>query len=504
MNIPPSNRSEQSPEANTKSILEWLALAHSSQEVCDPEQLFRQLLLLRETPMSAKQSVKLLDLLYFQAERLVAAERPALRDVSLPISRRLRQRVRSILKTLEILAQDYLKTVSGLLDPRGGSPMRAPEITLKRILRCLTSLQHVSNLIAAPNPPGLWQQIHAAFAIARRLGITEISGPGNEATILRIYSRALLTAVAQPASFSAEEQELIAYCVERIGPQLLLTATPPADYQGAFWIDLDKDIPAHPLGRRPTSQDNGILFFSCADIAEQVGTLLGQLNRGVAAVSLGLPSFADTRAGKGVLRRLISLWGNPGKRKFPRRRQSYRTQLCVGFGNIWRLLDDPTGENELSEWMVINESPDGYAVMHMSGHTHRLRVGDIIAIRPTGEHAENKPVWHICIVRWALSENPEHMELGLQSLASHAIAAYVVRPETCDPRKLPALILPEAPPMRPQQALVVQTGSLGDEAGRLVVLVDKENLGIREIQAGNVTEQTGRIEVFSVETAESD
>ena len=504
MNSLPPNRSEQVSEANTKSILEWLALAHSSQEACDPEQLFRQLLLLRETPMSAAQSAKLLDLLYFQAERLVAMERPALRETALPISRRIRQRVRNILKVLEILAQEYTRTVSGLFSPGGNAPTRAPATTLRRILRCLNAQLHLGNLIAAPNPLGIWQQIHTTFASARSLGVTEAAGPGNEATILRIYSQALLAAIAQPASFSAEELELIMHCIERFGLQISLQATPPADSAGVFWLDLEKDVPAHALNRRLAPNESGILYFSCTNIAGQIEAILEQLNRGVAAASLGLPKLAETRSGKAVLRRLVKLWGNPGKRKFPRRRQAYRTHLCAGFGNIWRLLDDPTGENELSEWMVINESPDGYAVMHMSGHTHHLRVGDIIATRPIGEYAENKPVWHICIVRWALSENPEHLELGLQLLASHAVAAHCLRSNVRDPRKLPALILPQAPPMRPQQALVVQTGALGEDAGRLVVMVERGNLEVREMQAGQIAEETGRIEVFSVETAESD
>ena len=55
----------------------------------------------------------------------------------------------------------------------------------------------------------------------------------------------------------------------------------------------------------------------------------------------GLPGFAASPGGHGVLRRLATLWGHPAKRKFPRRRQSYRADLCSGLDRLWQLLRHP-------------------------------------------------------------------------------------------------------------------------------------------------------------------
>ena len=63
-----------SPEANIKSILEWLALAHGRTGAEDADQLHHQLLLLRETPAPNTQRLKILDLLFSQAERIAKAE----------------------------------------------------------------------------------------------------------------------------------------------------------------------------------------------------------------------------------------------------------------------------------------------------------------------------------------------------------------------------------------------------------------------------------------------
>jgi len=500
----PEHSSQQSIEANIKSILEWLALAHGRQEADDPDQLYRQLLLLRETPVTPAQNAKLLDLLYRQAEHILEAESPTLNGVSLPVSRRLRQRVRLILKLLETLTQDYFNTLSELFDPEGAAVTRAPQTTLRRIMHCIAWQIRIYHLVASPTAIGLWQQLHAAFGTSRRLGIADIPGPRGEASIQQIYTSTLLAAIAQPASFSGEELELVNEYIERTGITPNLGTTPPADSSSIFWIDLDKDSPAHALTRRIPAADTQALYFSGDAIARKVHSDLALLNKHISASSIGLPALADSRAGQSVLRRLEKLWGHPTKRRFTRRRQSYRTRVCAGFNNLWRLLKSPGSDVELSEWMVINESPDGYALMHMAGPTHRLRVGDIAAIQPTGEHAETAPVWHICIVRWALSENPEHIELGLQLLASHATSAQISLPGLRSEKNVFALILPEMPPLRPSQAVIVQTGTIKDLTRKMIVLVEKENLEIREVRATQLHEQTSRVEVFSVSPDETE
>ena len=112
MIAPPDNLSPSSPESNVKSILEWLALAHGRTGSDDADQLHRQLMLLREAPIPNAQRLKLLDLLFGQAERVANGELPRLREVSLPISRKQRQRVRILLDVLETLTQDYFNTLS--------------------------------------------------------------------------------------------------------------------------------------------------------------------------------------------------------------------------------------------------------------------------------------------------------------------------------------------------------------------------------------------------------
>ena len=148
------------PEANIKTILEWLALAHGRSGAEDADQLYHQLRLLREAPIPNAQRLKLLDLLYAQAERIANAELPRLYEVSLPISRKLRQRVRILLDLLETLTQDYFNTLADLYDPEGPSSPHSPHTSLRRAINAIAWQVRIMHLIAAPTAIGLWQQPH--------------------------------------------------------------------------------------------------------------------------------------------------------------------------------------------------------------------------------------------------------------------------------------------------------------------------------------------------------
>ena len=267
-------------EANIKSILEWLALAHGHHGAEYIDQLLRQLLLLRETPAPNAQRAKVLDLLYAQAERIVCAELPPLHDAPLPISRKLRRRVRLILELLEMLTQDYFNTLSELFDPLTTTPSRSPLTSLRRVMHCIAWQIKVNYLVAAPSCLGLWQQLHAAYGTARRLGLNHKTEGADGLSIERIYMAILLAAIAQPASFSSREQEFITRYVERRPALPELCESPPDDCDSVFWIDLDKDIPAHALIRRSPGADTQVLYFSCQEIARKTLDLRSELIKG--------------------------------------------------------------------------------------------------------------------------------------------------------------------------------------------------------------------------------
>lgn len=498
MITPPVSSSPPAPETIIQNLLDWLALAHDHTGAENANELYEKTLLLRQAPIPTAQRIKLLDLLYNQTECVVNAELETLSEISLPASRKLRQRMKLVLDLLATLTQDYFNTLAELFDPECKNTLRSPQLSLRRAMAAIAWQIRINHLLASPPSLGLWQQLHSAFRNARRLGLERIPGPRNGASIQRIYTDILLAAIAQPASFSSAELEFINNYIEQNPQEIGLEKTPALNKKGLFWIDPGKDFPAHALIRRIPANDIDILYFSCDALAQGAANHIAQLKQGIPASSLGLPAFAETHAGQGVLQRLNALWGHPGKRKFPRRRQSYRAHLCVGLGKLWQLIKSPTEASEASEWMVTNESPDGYALMHISGDTNGLHVGDIVALQPLGEHLETPGTWHVCLIRWAISENPEHIELGLELLSPRAIAAEIAHPSTLSAGKIAALILPETPPLRRFESLVIPSGTLKENTRKIILIVEDKNLEIREICVTHLVEQTSTIEIFNV------
>lgn len=489
----------QSTDTPIKGVMEWLALAYGRTGLDDVAELHDQFTALRDTTIPSGQRIKVLDLLFKHLERVVLAEKLNLQQAGLPISRQLRLDVITLQELLETAIREYFHTLADVLDPPAKPSAKTRQKLLHLLLRCIGWHIRISHLAGAPVTPGIWQKLHATYRTARRLGVAELPLPGGKASIQQAYIHILLVAIAQPASFCPSEIQFIADYIAATVTSLDILEIPPLDRDGIFWIDLEQDYPAQALRRRQPSGDVLALYFACDLVARDTCGRLAALAEGAKAINLGLPAYADTPAGRGVLRRLGQLWGQPAKRQHPRRRQSYRINLCAGLEELWQLIRVPETQNQRSEWMVVNEGPDGYALMHMSGQTTNLRVGDVVALQPIHEKSDSPPSWNVGIVRWALSENPEHIEIGVEQLSAQAIAAEVVPVPVSAAGKLTALILPAVPPAREKQALITATGQLAEKEGRLLVLIEQGNFGIHELRPVALTEQTARIEVFTVE-----
>ena len=479
------------PPAGTQSLFNWLDSPLPAKPADELAQLHRQLGVWRASPLGGEQKALTLGRIYARGMSTVSSILAALSDVVLPIPipRRTRQLIRSLQLLLRTLADDLQATVDA--QPLG----MPPELARWQILHALGQHLLVSSLVASPPAVGIWRQMHQTYEAVRRLGLTGAESPGGRATLQDVYYAAVLLGCAQPASFTSNEINFIAAYLARFaaGVEADLRAPPSPT---AFWIDPTRDAAAYACARNTPPPDTAVHYFSGARLAEQLRQQLAELESGAPAKTIGLPDFADTPAGRGVLRRLINYWGDPGKRRFPRRRQNYRALLCCGLANLWQLFQH--GEESLpatSNWMIINESPDGYAFMHVSGKTGELSIGDVAAIR-----TESGKAWQICIVRWALSENQEHLELGLQILATRAVPALLAQPgERHDHALQAVLILPEIRALRAGEMLLAPTATLSRLPSSLVLVVEQQNVAVREVRATRVTEQNSRIAIFSIE-----
>lgn len=478
-----------------QAIHEWLAAPQPAQAAEQLAPLHVHLAALRELRIDAAQHETLLELLGERIRHVVERLMPDLVGVTLPLSRRTRHTVRSLQGILLTFAEEHLRLLGA--PPSAGRNL-SPERIAWRALDALGKHLQIGNYVAAPYAPGIWKLVHRIYRSADADGHAEAHLPEAGGTIADTYLQICLLACAQPASFTSREIALVAEYIRRFSSRAaFLSSNDAKDAEGMFWIDPDRDAPPVSASRRPAP--DGAIRFACERLAQLAEEQVEALGAGASITDLDLPEAALSPAGHGVLRRLAHHWGHPGKRRFPRRRQNYPAQLCIGLSALNRLFGKNAADGETTDWLVTNESPDGYALMHSAGKTGRLAAGEIVAVR-TEYHAD----WQTCIVRWVLSENPEHLELGLQILSRSALPATVVVPgEREGGERRRALFLPALPPIRTHETLAVPVGTTQAGERQMVLLVERDNLEIRRIRPTHVEEQTASIEVIAFETEDA-
>lgn len=489
--------------AALRVIADWLSLRQPAQPREELDALRGHLLALRAIAATAEERSSLLERLCDRALPLISALTPTLLEHELPLPRATQRNLRAMQELLWLLAEDLPAACAlGNANDAGAGEVATLHPgcagALWRSVDALSRHLLLSHLTASPPGNGVWLALHQRHAQALRLGLAEYTPAAATRSLRQTYQAALLIACAHPAALTAREIAFVAAFAERFAGQIDAPSPQAPDGVASFWFDPLRDQPPAPLARRAPPPDSGALFFSCAAVASIV-------ERHLAAASETpgdglLPLAGSSPDPRGTLRHLAVCWGSPRKRRFQRRRQSRRAELCAGLGAVIGVLngDDSAAR---SEWMIINESPDGFAVMHLEGDSGALTVGEVVAIRCTGD-AENEQHahWQIALVRWAMSANPEHLELGLQIIAPQALPAELARPAV--QRKQPALLLPAAPPLYARAQLLVAAASLPDFAEKLIVLIDGPRVDLRELQIVQIEEQTPSLALFAVQADE--
>lgn len=488
--IPPDITEAVPAEASALStVQEWLSTPPAEAPGDELILLHDHLSTLRNSSATDLERAELLDQLYTRGGTVVEQLIATLQDVALPVPRATRDLVHSLQGLLETLIDDRMVVTDTLVESERN-------LSAWRNIKSLAQHLLIGDLVAAPAGTGIWGQLHHTYAKASNANFADYTPVSEANSLQHIYLSALLMGCAQPDSFTSREIAFIASYLRLFAHRVDAPVEHPSESASAFWVDLKRDSPAFPCARKTAPPETSIRYFSCEPIAELLNSQLDALNAGHTPSQAELPDFAGTPAGRGVLNRLAVYWGTPGKRKFPHRRRNHRAEVCTGLDKVWALFHhETTTPPDVSSWMITNQSPDGYAIMHLGGTTGKLAVGDVTAIR-----SESEAAWQICLVRWALSENQEHLEMGLQILAPRAIpTTLTLRSPLTGLAQLPVLLLPEALPLRSGESLVVPSGALDGADRKLVLMMDQDNISVREVCATRIEEQTSSVEVFVIE-----
>ncbi|WP_269533701.1 hypothetical protein [Chitinimonas sp. BJYL2] len=366
-----------------------------------------------------------------------------------------------------------------------------------------------------PVPPGVWYEIHALFRYVIQHKLIDLPESADHPikTIGGMYKQMLLLALVDPYRFHPLEHEKIQDLIKSYGAmasfQPMSTTPSPA---GCFLIRLESDMAPEFVGQRPLEVDrsNAILL----DTVE----MARQLHKAMASVEQKLPTVNDRAKAQtwiDLLRRVSRQWSIPPKRTFPRIRANAKVEMTGGmrmtafYLNGSQPLLQPVvlgDEIEITEsgpqsvagtvygapdaWMVINESPGGYALRLQPLPQHGgYRVGDIVGLR-----AHPGEAWLVGCIRWLQAmEDADTVEVGVQILAPGGEPG-MLRPTIAHAGATfqPCLILPEVAPLKQPPLIVAARGSFGPMRELLIYTESGE----RTVRAMRLHEQAVGFESF--------
>lgn len=459
----------------------WPDCAPASLAAADLPDLRAKLRQLSESPPDDPTYARLLGVLDRQVHDRLLRLRPFLRRAALPLSREAQSSSVEMSDALGQLAECHLQALRVL--PALDTARDGLLAVYRRFEVCV--------LANATVPPKLWlraSEMH--FALTRCAeGNAEVPGPAHDGHF--IYSRLLALGCVSPENLSAQEiGDTIDWLDGAEIPVVLHDDRPREADESWFWVELKQDRGPQQIARHPPPSRPGVMVFSLAPLASHALANATQLAPQPEEAVSGDGEAASLAA---LLRRIAYQFSGSHKRKLNRRANSYRVKVCTGLPNICRLIDPTSVEPpELSDWMVLNESAGGFAIKHASGFIEGIVSGGVIALR-----AEADQSWTICLVRWSRSDNPEHVELGLQILSNGAQAVDIAfRDGTLNPVRAVrhALLLPALPALRPKFAILAPAGSY--TARRFVLVAQTSHVYITQGRLISLDLRTATVELF--------
>ncbi len=475
-------------------VLDWLA----SPLIDDPDlelaSLVRNLDELGSSESNRGQLKRCLEPLYARSMAISRLFRGRLAMAALPLTIGMHRSATRLLAALGKVAAAHEEVLSETHNRLARSLRRNPSIVSARAIELLAEQFTIAHLAGSSAPFEFWLRAHAVFNAADPLA----GDKGDEAveSILAAYKYLLALSAAHPAGLTGREITWLAdYLAANVRATSIRHSPPGEDELGWFWVDPDQDTPPISIHRRPPPPVEGLLYFSGEELARRATCLIDQLEGDT-------PPSPDTHPGMErhevatLLRRVREYWACPPHREHSRRRNQYAVQVCCGLDNIWKMLREPGSARQSahsSEWMVVNESPTGYAIMQVTAAAATLTAGIAIALRRDDEEP-----WTLCVVRWIRSETPEQVELGLQVIANSAKPVTVGFRNANRPRAMsPALVLPPIQAAGRQQAILAPAGTYC--ARRFMLVSDTNRLYVAQGRLLSLDMQTAAVELFQYE-----
>ncbi|MDD3354277.1 hypothetical protein [Zoogloea sp.] len=486
-----------SPPDRTSAALDWLSTEPSGDADLELASLVRFVDELHRPEDGGRSLQQCLELLHRRSLAISGLFRLRLAEATLPLSIGLHRAATRLQEVLGRVASAHGDAITETQFKAGQSLTRNPGTLATRALELLGEQLTISHLAGNSAPFEFWSRAHSTFINSQISGTIDSQPAYPPEGALKAYKYMMAMATCQPEGLTGREILWLGQFLERFCDMTSLSPAAPQDENelGWFWIDSDQDTPPISVNRRPPPHVDGLIYFSAAELARQATRWIETLEEQLPppeplTAPLGLPEAAT------LLRRVREYWATPPQREHSRRRNQYTVKVCCGLDDIWLMLreQDSEARNTLcTEWLVVNESPTGYAIMQVTGSASALSAGMALALR----RSEHEP-WTLCVVRWIRTETPEQIELGLQVIANSAKPVMVGFRSTTQTRPMrPALVLPPIQALGRQQSILAPAGTYS--ARRFMLVSDSNRLYIAQGRLLSLDMQTSAVELFQYE-----
>jgi hypothetical protein len=489
-------------------ILDWLEADPDDDPVADLSALRENFGRLSAPPIpesAFRRGIEQFDLRVFDVcDRF----KPRLLNAALPLSRELHGASVDLVGALLDIAGGYLSLIGKLRERWTLGARSDPGVFAAHASRLVHEAYLLASMSGATPPAGLWLRAYKVILADGRLeGGADVAPDTPAAETAFHLKRLCALAVLQPESLTPREVVWAHDFLEGVAAAAGLSRDPAQPDSSAFWMDPAQDSPPVATVRREAPGREGILHFSSLGLARRTGEYIDWLKTRISEAEVvglerdtdllepdlsGLPVGLTPVESLALLRRMRDRWAMPPSREQPRRHHQCTVQVCVGLKSIWEMSRRGPAAVSLAEWIVYNESPGGFAVMCVSGEIGALSAGMALALR-----RDIGQPWSICIVRWIRSENPDQVELGLQ-LVSQSFTPVSIGFRGSDVRlTAPALILPPAPALRRNQAMLAPAGTY--RSRRFILVHDGGRVYVAQGRVLSLDIQTASVELFQFE-----
>ncbi|MDO8786682.1 MAG: hypothetical protein Q7J42_01225 [Sulfuritalea sp.] len=486
------------PPIPLKQALDWLAEPLQDDPLLDLMPLRKHIAAIGSLGLPILHRLKIDELLQQRAGRIDDALTPKLLDIKLPLPIHLGTVAHDLIGLRAELCETWLK-MAGQANPQELARIHrsTAQICLQGIINLSRQLIATA-LIATPTPINFWHNAQALYHRAHESVDPTATLPAEITAIDARFKAMLALMAAQPEGLAPREIAFLADYLETHAAITRIDMIRPEAAGDWFWLDANLDQPPIPLAR--LQPEGGLcLYFRFGELADLAARHLDQLNDGVPPLSLGLPLQAAGADYRNALERARQCWAAPRRRSFNRRPQTLPVEVCTQLSTLWTALasgsaqEPESGDCDLtySDWTLHNESPLGYAIVHVVGKVTGIVPGCAVGLR-TGAGA----AWQICLVRWARSNDSSHIEMGLEVLAPSAQPIRIQAVATSKPEPpIPALLLPALPALGRSEAILTVRG---DYNARPFTLLQEQDarLQIVECMPHRSLIETSSIEVF--------